>query len=241
MSPDLLLYAVLLPVVFWAVYHYYHDRHRPEPVLNLVITLGLGVASSLLATLGYLGLDAVGMRFDAFALAKTNVPGLVLYAVLGIGLIEELAKLMPFLLIVLRFPDFDEPFDGIVYASFLALGFAMAENYHYADHLTTSEAIARGFAAPVVHIVFASLWGHHVGLAALGGRPVLPVALKWLGITALLHGAYDVVVLAFSDTSLVFASALVVSVWVWRLRLIWRLDRHRSRADGPRSGVDELR
>jgi len=220
--PDLLLYAVLLPLVFWAAYHYYHDRHRPEPVMNLLMTLGLGVAASLLATLGYLALDLVGARFDALTLAETNVPGLVLYAVLGIGLIEELAKLLPFLLIVLHFRDFDEPLDGIVYASFIALGFAMAENYHYAAHLTASEAIARGFAAPVVHIVFASLWGHHVGMAALTGRPVLPVALRWLAVTAALHGGYDVIVLAFSDAALLVASALVLVIWGWRLRVIWR-------------------
>lgn len=223
LSPALLLYTVLLPVMFWAAYHYYHDRHRPEPLLNLVITLALGVGSSLLATLGYLGLDLLGWRFDALALAETNVPGLLLYAVLGIGLIEEIAKLTPFLLVVLRFRDFDEPFDGIVYASFLALGFAMAENYHYAHHLTVTEAIARGFAAPVVHIAFASLWGHHVGEAALAGRRLVPVVLKWLGITALLHGSYDVIVLAFSDTALIFASLLVVGIWVWRLQLVWRL------------------
>jgi len=124
-SAELLLYAVLLPLLFWVVYHYYHDRHRPEPVINLMITLGLGVGSSLLASLGYLGLDMLGWRFDALDLAETDLLGLALYAVLGIGLIEELAKLVPFLLVVLRFSDFDEPLDGIVYASFLALGFAM--------------------------------------------------------------------------------------------------------------------
>ncbi|MGE0622791.1 MAG: PrsW family intramembrane metalloprotease [Pseudomonadales bacterium] len=222
MSAELLLYAVLLPLLFWVVYHYYHDRHRPEPVINLMITLGLGVGSSLLATLGYLGLDVLGWRFDALSLAETDLVGLALYAVLGIGLIEELAKLVPFLFIVLHFSDFDEPLDGIVYASFLALGFAMAENYHYADHLSATEAIARGFAAPVVHIVFASLWGHHVGLAALAGRPVMPVALRWLAVAALLHGGYDVIVLAFSDSALLVASALVLIIWAWRLRIVWR-------------------
>ncbi len=231
MSTDPLLYAVLLPLIFWAVYHYYHDRHRPEPVMNLVITLGLGVAASLLASLGYLGLERLGWRFDALALAESNVPGLILYAVLGIGLIEELAKLAPFVLVVVRFRDFDEPFDGIVYASFLALGFAMAENYHYANHLSATEAIARGFAAPVVHIVFASLWGHHVGLAALERRPILPVALRWLAITAVLHGGYDVIVLAFSESALLVASLGVITVWVWRLRLIWRLGGRSNPAD----------
>ncbi|HEY5644561.1 MAG TPA: PrsW family glutamic-type intramembrane protease [Pseudomonadales bacterium] len=229
MSAELFLYALLLPLIFWATYHYYHDRHRPEPVVNLLATLGLGVLASLIAGMGYAGLGLVGLRFDAYLLAETSPLGLLVYAVLGIGLVEELAKMLPFLLVVLRFRDFDDPFDGIVYASFLALGFAMAENYRYADHLSLSEAVARGFAGPVVHMVFASLWGHHIGTAVLTGAPVLPVAFRWLAITALVHGAYDVIVIAFSASALFLASALIVVIWFWRLRLVWRLGGgHRS-------------
>ena len=228
MSIEALVYALLLPLVFWATYHYYHDRHRPEPVVNLLITLGLGVLASLLADVGYRIPTLLGWHVDVLGLAESDLLGLTLYAVLGIGLIEELAKMLPFVLVVLRFRDFDEPFDGIVYASFLALGFAMAETYHYADQLTRAETIARGFAGPAVHIVFASIWGHHIGTAALAGRRLLPVALTWLGVTALLHGGYDVIVLAFPDTALLGASLLIVVVWIWRLRIVWRLNRQAS-------------
>jgi RsiW-degrading membrane proteinase PrsW (M82 family) len=50
------------------------------------------------------------------------------------------------LLIVLRFRSFDEPFDGIIYASFIALCYATTENVQYLQYLTPIEAIARGFA-----------------------------------------------------------------------------------------------
>ncbi|MGD8418094.1 MAG: PrsW family glutamic-type intramembrane protease [Pseudomonadales bacterium] len=223
MSADLSLYAVLLPLLFWGAYHYYHDRHRPEPVLNLLLTLGLGVLASLLAGLGYALLDRIGLRYDALALAESNPLGLAFYAVFGIGMVEELAKLLPFVVVVIRLRDFDEPLDGVVYASFLGLGFAMAENYHYANHLTTFEAVARGFVSPVVHIVFASVWAHHIGRAVLAGRAVLPVAVLWLGVAAALHGGYDLIVLAFSGSGLFAASALIVGIWIWRLRLLWRL------------------
>jgi len=51
----------------------------------------------------------------------------ILVFVLGmpaIGPIEEFAKLLPFLLIVVRFDEFDAPLDGIIYALFLGLGCA---------------------------------------------------------------------------------------------------------------------
>ena len=223
MNWPLLVVPVLAPLAFWAAYHYYHDRHRPEPVLNLVICLGLGVAAAYLNQYMYLGLDALGLRYDAAHLAATNLPGLFAYAVLGIGLTEEVAKLLPFLLVVLHFDAFDEPMDGIVYGSFLALGFALIENLHYVQFLTATEAIARGFAGPLVHIVFASIWGYHIGRARLAGSGLLRATLLWLGVAAFVHGVYDFIVLGFSSTALVCAAAVIVAVWLWRLQLIRKL------------------
>lgn len=224
MSLNLLISAAFLPVMFWAAYHYHHDRHRPEPVINLIIALGLGAAASLLADFCYSFAASVGLRFDVAALAESNLLGLFAYAVLGIGLIEELAKMLPFLFIVLRFRAFDEPLDGIVYASFLGLGFASVENLHFFNHLSATEAIARGFAGPLVHIVFASVWGYHIGAASLAGQSVVKATLVWLCITATLHGIYDFVVLAFANVALVVAAAIIVAVWIWRLRLILQLN-----------------
>lgn len=222
-NASILVFALIVPLLFWAAYHYYHDRHRPEPVANLLIAIALGVGAAYLNRAMYVGLDLVGLRFDALALAIDNLPGLFAYAVLGIGLTEELAKLLPFVIVVLRFRAFDEPGDGIVYASFIALGFSVVENLHFFQFLSPIESAARGFAAPLVHVVFASVWGYHIGRAKYLGRPILPVAIGWLAVTALLHGIYDFIVLGFSDTALVAAAALIVAIWAWRLRTVLRL------------------
>lgn len=221
----MLVFPLLVPLLFWAAYHYYHDRHRPEPVSNLVLCIALGAAAAYLNRYMYLGLDALNLRYDAQLLASTNLPGLFAYAVLAIGITEELAKMLPFLLVVLRFKAFDEPIDGIVYASFLALGFAFLENLHYLSFLTQLEAIARGFAGPLVHIVFASIWAYPIGLARLRGGPVLRTALLWLVLSALVHGIYDFIVLGFSNAALLCAALIIVGLWVWRLMLIRSLQR----------------
>jgi RsiW-degrading membrane proteinase PrsW (M82 family) len=144
---------------------------------------------------------------------------LLLYALLAIGPIEELAKLVPFLLVIRRFREFDEPIDGIIYASFIALGFAAVENIFYFQHITKTEAIARGFAGPVVHIVFASVWGYYVGRACIAGRRLATATLASLGVTALLHGLYDYLVIAMSRFALPLAAALVLALWIWRMYL----------------------
>ncbi|MEM8766282.1 MAG: PrsW family glutamic-type intramembrane protease [Pseudomonadota bacterium] len=219
----LLFAGGLIPVLFWAAYHYYHDRHRPEPVAKLIFALLLGGLASLLAGLGYELLGQIGLRYDALGLAEGNRLGLFLYAFLGIGVVEELAKLLPFLLLILRFSDFDEPVDGIVYASFIGLGFAALENLYYFPHLSTPEALARGFAAPVVHRAFASIWGYRVGKAKLEGGSVLTEAAVWLLAAAFVHGVYDFIVLGFGGPALVFAAAVILAIWFWRLKLLLQL------------------
>ena len=223
MNSVLLLLPVVIPVLFWGLYHYHKDRHLPEPPGHLLLAFALGIAASFIAKGLYVGLGWVGLRYDAVALAESNPLGLLAYALLAIGPIEECAKLLPFVVVILRLKAFDEPLDGIIYASFIALGYAAAENIYYLQFLTPLEAVARGFAGPVVHILFASIWGHWIGLAYLAGRPIVKCGLEGLAIAAVLHGLYDFVVLLRPIWSLPVAATGIVLLWIWRLRLMHAL------------------
>jgi RsiW-degrading membrane proteinase PrsW (M82 family) len=211
MQQVLLILPIALPVLFWAVYHYHKDRNLPEPLGLLFLTFVLGMLASGISVALYNGLGVVGLRFDASHLADTNILGLFVYAMLAIGPIEEIAKLLPFLLIVVRFRAFDEPIDGIIYASFIALGYAAVENWQYLDYLS-------------VHILFASIWGHWIAQAHLGGRNILLAALAGLGIAAALHGLYDFFAISNPKISLPIAAILIVSIWLWRLKLMGAMD-----------------
>ncbi len=215
-----MLLPVVVPVVFWAIYHYHKDRHLPEPPGLLLVSFLLGIGASWLSRGMYLSLDTVGLRFDAVALADQSVLGLLAYAVLVIGPVEELSKLIPFLLIVIRFREFDEPLDGMIYASFIALGYAAAENVYYLQFLTPVEAIARGFAGPVIHILFASIWGHWIGMSHVAGRPITKCAIEGFAIAAVLHGIYDFIVLLRPIGALPAAGLMIVAIWIWRLKLM---------------------
>ena len=173
----------------------------------------------------YLGLEPLGLRFDATVLAADNPIGLFAYAMLAIGPIEELAKLLPFVVVVLRFKAFDEPLDGIIYASFIGLGFAFAENLFYLDFLPPLEAAARGFAGPVIHILFASIWAYWITRASLDSASLLLPGLAGFLIATVLHGGYDFLVLLHPVAALPIAAIMIVIVWVWRLRLMRRLHR----------------
>jgi RsiW-degrading membrane proteinase PrsW (M82 family) len=216
----LMILPVVLPAMFWAIYHYRKDHNLPEPLGHLALAFGLGVVAYYLAGLMYQALGFFGLRMDAWALAETNLPGLFLYAVLGIGVIEESAKMLLYVLVIIRFREFNEPIDGIIYASFIALGFALVENLNYLQFLTAKEALGRGFAGPVVHIVFASIWGYYIGRAWLCGKKLLPILLAALAFTAFLHGVYDFIVIALPPPALAITAVLITGLWVWRLSLI---------------------
>ena len=225
MQQILLILPVLAPVIFWAAYHYHKDRHLPEPAFNLVVCFGLGLGAAVVSKFLYLGLEPLGLRFDAVTLGAENPMGLLAYAVLAIGPIEELAKLAPFVLVVLRFKAFDDPMDGIVYASFIGLGYAASENVYYLDFLTPVEAAARGFASPVVHILFASIWAHWITQARLNQEPIGLAILSGFGLAALLHGFYDFLVLLNPVSALPISATLIITIWIWRLLLMRRLQR----------------
>ena len=201
---------------------------------HLLLCLLLGGLAYGLTKGFYGGLGYLGLRYEPYTFAaEGSYAALLVYAVAAIGLGEELCKLAPYLLVVLRFREFDEPLDGIVYGSFLALGFAVAENFHYAAFVTTTEAVARGFAAPLVHIVFASVWAYPIGRAHLARRPLTVPVLASLAIAAVLHGIYDFIAIGFDGRALVIAALLIVGLWLWRLRIVRTLAAQNAVTGNP--------
>jgi len=83
--------------------------------------------------------------------------------------------------------------------------------------------LARGFASPVIHILFASIWGHWIGQAYLKGRPLIKATLASLVIAAGLHGLYDYLVLLNPRNALLCAALMMATLWLWRLRLMRRM------------------
>lgn len=220
MSTQAALAAVVFPALLWALYHHYRDRRRPEPISHSLLALGAGIGAGALGQALYLLLARVGLWRDAYALAEQDLVGLFVYSVLGIGLLEEFAKLVPFSLIARMLPHFDERVDGIIYAGLIGVGFAVYENLFYLEFAGDVENVARAITGPLVHVVFASLWGYPLGVAMVERRPLLLPAALGLCAAALVHGTYDFLVLGFSLWARVAAALIVVAVWLRKVHLI---------------------
>ena len=91
--------------------------------------------------------------------------------------------------------------------------------------------VGRGFASPLVHIMFASIWGYHIGLAFLKRQKLAFVVVRYLALAALAHGSYDFVVIALPLSALPLSALLILVIWLWRMRLIRALHT-RARESG---------
>ena len=220
---EAVLLAIVLPALLWVGYLYYKDRLHPEPLLKLGISYVLGFGSAGLCWLLFDLIDAQGWFRDPMWLIEHDRQGFLVYALVVIGPLEELTKLLPFLLICTRFKAFDEVIDGIIYASMVALGFASLENILYMQFVPVDELMARAVSSPLVHMVFATTWGLAYAWARFSGRSTLLWTTLGLIVSALAHGLYDWLA---TDADIVIASAgVIMVVWVWRLWVLSRLHR----------------
>lgn len=239
LDPWIVVVGLLAPALFWIGYLYYKDRIRPEPFAPIGVTYLLGIVTGVLGYEAYVVAEWLGMP-EAYVLSETNRPWFFVYVVGFVGVVEEILKALPFIFIVRRFKHFDETIDGIVYASVIGLGYATYENLFFLPYLDGVERWGRAWASPLVHTMFASIWGYAIAKAHMRGESIVRPALWSLGLAALVHGIYDFV---STDPLLAPGSAVAIGVvWVWRIRVIARLQKEelaRQRADAVPAPADD--
>ncbi|MFO1011210.1 MAG: PrsW family glutamic-type intramembrane protease [Planctomycetota bacterium] len=200
MSPAQIAAAAAGPVVvllhvIWSV-----DKRR-EPFLNvlkylvvgaLVLVPGCQVERFALGVLGDPTADA----------ANASIPMLFAASVLGIGLVEELAKYAGLRLVARRDRHLDEPFDWVVYGVTVALGFALVENVLYVVNFGSEVATTRALFAVPAHALNGTLMGCRMARAAtLEPRRAAEQRTLALLEPVLWHGAYDFLAFAMSARS----------------------------------------
>ena len=111
------------------------------------------------------------------------------------ALAEEAAKFMVLLVLVFPRRFFNEPMDGIVYAVLIAMGFATLENIVYADRFGLPTVLVRALTAVPAHLAFAIVQGYFAGLAKFDPKNRDRLLAKGLGLSVLLHGTHDLLIL----------------------------------------------
>ncbi len=181
--PEGFIAGILISAV-WIFFFHKIDVFEKDRISILIFTFLLGIISAFLSSILY---DIWHIYFK-FHLSGSLVNDLI-YSVFCIGFIEELVKLIPFLVVLFALKEMNESVDFIIYASLGALGFATIENMHYFNELGLSNINSRALSAVVLHMALTSLsvYGLFVKKYKGIGLYVIPTFLAAM----ILHGVYD--------------------------------------------------
>ena len=204
----LVFYAVSLYfATIWGLFFAYFFRTRQ-------ISKSKAVSTFFLTQLGvfviFSGLNELNF-FYAFTSAP--FPLSILGYILGIGLTEEFAKMIPLLVLERRSREPQLPQTMVFYGLMAGIAFGVFEGVQYqtsinirADYTTAFVLnIARLTSLPFLHAVWAGICGYFVGMAGLYPQYRKSLYVLALAIPATLHGLYDLFAGSFYLVSLVIA------------------------------------
>lgn len=172
--------------MIWAVYLRRLDIFDPERWINIFLVFIMGCATVWLvfpisSALKNLGFSLNGEAVNDF-----------LYCVIGIGVVEELVKAIPLLVIVRYRNVVREPFDFLLYAAIAALGFAFVENSLFISKSNFYAINGRALMSTVAHMTFSSVVGY--GLMITVYKKSIRGWYFFLGgflLSSVMHGFYD--------------------------------------------------
>jgi RsiW-degrading membrane proteinase PrsW (M82 family) len=180
-----LLLLALAPAVILMIYVYFREKYEKEPV-------GLILKGIVLGAIVIFPVGLIENYISQFGVGLEKIPKAAYDGFIVAGATEEVFKYLVVFILIWRNRNFNEKFDGIVYAVSVSLGFAAIENLFYVfSHNSLQVGMLRAFTAVPGHAIFGIAMGFYLGLARFSkiGR------LKWMMLAFvvpwLLHGIYD--------------------------------------------------
>ena len=213
-----LLLLALAPVFVIATYIYFRDKYEKEPIRLLVFAMLAGAVAvlpillveSVLSSLGTGLPHLMSAAWKAFVVAAFS---------------EETFKYIALYLLIWKSPEFNEKFDGIVYAVYVSLGFAAVENILYVTGGGMQAGISRAITAVPAHAIFGVTMGFYFGLARFYETERAALKRKALLYPILLHGIYDFILFTgMAWLTIVFVGFLVY-LYISGLKRIKELSR----------------
>jgi RsiW-degrading membrane proteinase PrsW (M82 family) len=212
MTPNLLMVFMSFVIGIFLTNHIRsYDVHEKEPLLKMIMVVlwggvwSVGIAVFTYKLLGKAGIGRIDNLFGAFFV---------------IGPVEEAAKFLALLSSYFLFrKEMNEPTDGLIYMTCVALGFSLIENYFYATHTLHSGNLLfiRLFITTPLHI-FSSIFMGIAFFEIVKLRTGAGILMASFCYASFVHGLFDAIV--FSKWIL---PVLLMVIWfsrIWALSLL---------------------
>ena len=207
------LLVAIFPVILIGIYIYKKDKQKESSRLLFKLFIG-GVGSCFPAVI-------IGLLFDGFFpnTDQMNFIQLFMYVFIVIALVEEICKWFFLYIISYNHSEFDSLYDMIVYASFVALGFACFENILYVSSSGIVTGLFRAVSAVPGHVCDGILMGSYLSLAKvneLKGDIKLSKKYKILSIVIpmITHGIYDYCLFLENSLFVILFLVFVINLFI---------------------------
>jgi RsiW-degrading membrane proteinase PrsW (M82 family) len=218
-----LLISSIAPALIIMFLVYQHDLKK-EPIQMLVKAFFGGILSILITL-------AIALPLGYFE--KLFAPGFArsfYTAFFCAGIPEELGKWLIFYWLIRNSRDFDQYYDGILYAIFISMGFALVENILYVmdSNGGMGTATARAIFSVPGHMLFVIPMGYYLSVSKFEeGKDAKRHQILSLVIPIALHGTFDFILFYSASNAEInpgLASFLVLgfvafNIFMWRLGL----------------------
>jgi RsiW-degrading membrane proteinase PrsW (M82 family) len=211
--PLLAIVLGFLPGFAWLVFYLTEDPH-PEPKRLVLFTFLAGIAFGFIAV--------VAERFWNSAAAGLGVETFSIVSLLGLALIEELAKFAAAHFSISRTPEMRDPIDPMIYAIVAALGFATLENIGTLANLAAAgswtmaafQTISLRFVgATLLHSLTSGIVGYQWSLG-LAKRRTGNFLIAGLILATLAHAAFNYLILNAANLAYAVMFLLLVGFFV---------------------------
>ena len=230
----ILLSIAILPVAGLLIFIYFQDKYQKEPIKSLLkaffggwlaVVMDIGLVTTIEYSIGLFPILPDTVFYDSFLTAA--IP-------------EELCKFLIFMIFIWRDKNFDEYFDGIVYATFIGLGFACIENIEYVFKYGFGAGVSRALFAVPGHFLFGVLMGYFLSLAKFTTEKRKKYIFLGLLFAIIAHGLYDWLLMfvdrlssigsdfAYLVSGIVYQAFLAgdVLLWIFGMKLVRKHQRN---------------
>lgn len=220
---SILISLAILPVIVVLYWVYKNDLYEKESTINLLITFILGCSICYPVVL----ISKFMAETTNLHVTDKNPLIVALSVILTVALVEEGMKFLVLRMYNYQHEEFTEPYDGVMYAVAISLGFAAVENILYSTTYGYATCVARMFTAVPAHGVFGVVMGAYTGIAKFTRTASIRKYLIVKGFVwaVLFHAGYDFfILLKWGDGMTKWASFTLllfglVSTWYYVRRV----------------------
>lgn len=181
------VFLALVPAFIWLVFFYMQDRAEPEPK---GFVLGVFALGALFAA--GIGIPVVEDLFRTSHWLFTDTLSKIIGGILVVGFTQEYLKYAAVRYSIYNSEEFDEPTDGVIYATAAGLGYATVLNINFVvsnGGVDLGAGIIRMAVVALAQAAFSGITGYFLGRAKFESEPIwwMPLGIT---LAAVFNGVF---------------------------------------------------